>query len=132
MERGRELRLVLHPTANGPPRRGARPAGAAGLGDLPAPLLEGVVGRLRCARAVLSLEAAAPAFGRFTRDEALWRDLTLREFPVPRVASPSSWRDLYRFNHKWLREVLLSDRLQETLDRAYPRWSGVVIPASVG
>ena len=132
MGRGRELRLVLHPTANGPPRRGARPAGATGLGDLPAPLLEGIVGRLRSARAVLSLEAAAPAFGRFTRDDALWRDLTLREFPVPRVAAPSSWRELYRFNHKWLREVLLSDRLQETLDRAYPRWSGVVIPATPG
>lgn len=125
----RELRLVVHATANGAPRR-ARAGTARGLGDLPAPLLEGIVGRVGCARAVLRLEETASAFGPFTRADRVWRDLTLRDFPVPPGAAPASWRELYRFNHKWLREVLLSDRLQETLDRAYPRWNQVVIPAS--
>ena len=39
----------------------------------------------------------------------------------------------YRWNQRWLREVLLSGTLQETLDAAYPKWpagSVISMPAS--
>merc|ERR1712176_1023280 len=93
---------------------------------IPLDVLPLVAGHLDDARSVIQFALVSKLCHQFTEDDGLWRNLYLKKgFPVSSHAPTGRWKSLYKFQTKFIKEVLLNKNLDEILERAYPRWENV-------
>ena len=93
---------------------------------VPLDVLQVVATWLPCARTAASFAQCSTFCRDLSRCDTLWRRLYLGRFQRPSEdPPPGKWRELYRFQHTFLKDVVLNKNLDEILQRAYPRWESV-------
>lgn len=91
------------------------------LSFLPEPILEQIFSHVLTARDLCCLALVSKTARVWADNPKFWRQACLMTFKVDPKAQPTSWKELYKFNHEIVREVLLNKNLQRILDEAYPR-----------
>jgi len=77
-------------------------------------------------KTVASIAMASKSLNEIVEDDVLWSRLYALKFPMPSTPPPKGkWKELYVFQAKFMKEVLLNKNLEEILERAYPRWQNV-------
>ncbi|KAL6769358.1 hypothetical protein ACKKBG_A30700 [Auxenochlorella protothecoides x Auxenochlorella symbiontica] len=96
-----------------------RPVDSSGMqtrwGKLPLEVLLNILSFLDSPRDLARLELVNSSCRVLANDKHLWRRLCVRDFNVPLNISPSSWKELYRFNRKLLKKVLDSSPKETSL-----------------
>mmetsp|Transcript_12703 Transcript_12703/g.27530 ORF Transcript_12703/g.27530 Transcript_12703/m.27530 type:complete len:127 (+) Transcript_12703:72-452(+) len=60
------------------------------------------------AQDLLRFEQVSKRCRRAASDDTLWKRLCVSKFSIPDGCRPPSWRALYRFNHEFLRNIILA------------------------
>ena len=92
---------------------------------IPMEVMQLVVNKLDDVRTVCRFALVCKTCKHFTNDDALWKKLYLYKFPAPSTPPRGKWRELYKFQTTFFKDVLLNKNLDEILERAYPRWESV-------
>uniref|UniRef100_A0A7S3E4U6 F-box domain-containing protein n=1 Tax=Chloropicon laureae TaxID=464258 RepID=A0A7S3E4U6_9CHLO len=117
--------IIVHPTLGRRLFNEAHEQAKRDTPRIPLDVVAIVVGHLDCAKTVASFARVSKRCRDFAEDDALWRRLYSMRFPMPSEPPKGKWKDLYRFQKQFLRDVLLNKNLDEILERAYPRWESV-------
>ncbi|GMH43497.1 hypothetical protein BSKO_11419 [Bryopsis sp. KO-2023] len=97
------------------PRTLPRPAEPRGLEALPDALIREVAQSLKDARDLVNFQMASQCCRQVASDDILWKRLCRDKFGVPSTAKCPSWRDLYKFNHRLLHDIVMSKNLGKPL-----------------
>ena len=93
---------------------------------IPMEVLQIVVNHLDDARTAASFALASKSCKALTETDVLWKSLYCAKFPLPsRQVPEGKWKDLYKFQTQFVKDVLLNENLDEILEKAYPRWESV-------
>ncbi|PNH03122.1 hypothetical protein TSOC_010829 [Tetrabaena socialis] len=92
------------------------------LEEVPQDVLLLIAARVVTAQELCVLQRVSKRCRQAACSDALWKRLCMSRFAVPGSCSPPSWQQLYKFNHTFLYQVLLSQSAERF--SSYPRFGG--------
>ncbi|QDZ22072.1 hypothetical protein HOP50_06g46130 [Chloropicon primus] len=117
--------VILHPTRARVVNEAHERAKAEST-IIPRDVLQVVANSIQDARTAVNFAMCSKACKEMTETDSLWKSLYELKYPLPSKAPPKGkWKELYVFQTKFMRDVLLNKNLDEILEKAYPRWESV-------
>eukprot|EP00891_Asterochloris_glomerata_P002095 jgi/Astpho2/2095/Aster-x1037 len=107
MQNSQRKAIIVHPLFRNCLPKAVKQGEPARWSHLPLDLMHRIAGSLDTAKDLCNFERVSRACWVVASDEQLWRRLCWRDFSVPRSIPCHSWRDLYRFNHSVLYDLLM-------------------------
>ena len=94
---------------------------------VPLEVMQLIVKKIDDVRTVVNFALTSKFFSeKIQEDDELWKNLYLaKAFPKPSTKPNGKWRELFIFQPRFIRDVLLNKNLDEILEKAYPRWESV-------